>query len=47
MLYVFYYQHNGQTHTCCVRGSMPGSDSPIWKHCNTSAWLVPAQLIST
>jgi hypothetical protein len=41
MLYVYYYQYEGETHICCVRGSLPPSNSPIWKNCNTCAWLVP------
>lgn len=33
---VFYYQR-----TVCVRGAMPGADSPIWRGCNTCCWMVP------
>lgn len=38
---VFYYQLDGHTHLVCVRGAMPGANSPIWRGCNTCCWVVP------
>jgi hypothetical protein len=41
-MWVFYYQNtDGRTWCICVRGGFPTIGSPIWKNCNTSAWMVP------
>jgi hypothetical protein len=41
-VWVFYYQHtDGTTKIVCVRGSFPTINSPIWRNCNTSVWMVP------
>lgn len=38
---VFYYQYEGKTYCCCVRGGYPTRLSPIWKNTNTSVLMVP------